>query len=63
MITFPDEIKQERRWIDSEIQRLDPDTDYARIMSMVAQYQMDEFTLNFMVTLLNSTSHYARGTD
>ena len=54
MITFPDEIKQGRRWIDREIRRLDPETDYARIMSMVAQYQMDEFTLNFLVTLLNS---------
>ncbi len=54
MITFPDEIKQGRRWIDREIQRLDPNTDYAQIMSMVAQYQMDEFTLNFLVTLLNS---------
>jgi hypothetical protein len=54
MITFPDDIKQGRRWIDREIQRLDPDKDYARIMSMVAQYQMDEFTLNFLVTLLNS---------
>jgi hypothetical protein len=54
MITFPDDIKQGRRWIDREVQRLNPDTDYARIMSMVAQYQMDEFTLNFLVTLLNS---------
>lgn len=54
MITFPEEIKQGRRWISHEIQRLDPETDHARIMSMVAQYQMDEFTLNFLVTLLNS---------
>ncbi|MEM1155875.1 MAG: hypothetical protein AAGI44_17195 [Pseudomonadota bacterium] len=54
MISFPDDIKQSRRWVDREIQRLDPDSDYARIMSMVAQYQMDEFTLNFLVTLLNS---------
>ena len=54
MITIPEEVKQGRRWIDREIQRLDPDTDYPRIMSMVAQYQMDEFTLNFLVTLLNS---------
>jgi hypothetical protein len=54
MITFPEEIKQGRRWINREIQRLDPETDHARIMSMVAQYQMDEFTLNFLVTLLNS---------
>ena len=54
MITFPEEIKQGRRWVDRELQRLDPNTDYARIMSMVAQYQMDEFTLNFLVTLLNS---------
>lgn len=54
MITFPDEIKKDRRWISREIERLDPDKDHARIMSMVAQYQMDEFTLNFLVTLLNS---------
>lgn len=54
MITFPEDIKQGRRWIDRELERLDPNTDYARIMSMVAQYQMDEFTLNFLVTLLNS---------
>lgn len=54
MITFPEELKHDRRWIDRELQRLDPETDYARIMSMVAQYQMDEFTLNFLVTLLNS---------
>ncbi|MEM8563795.1 MAG: hypothetical protein AAGF57_16275 [Pseudomonadota bacterium] len=54
MIRIPDDIKQGRRWVDRETQRLDPDIDYARIMSMVAQYQMDEFTLNFLVTLLNS---------
>lgn len=54
MITIPDELKQGRRWINREIRRLNPDTDYARIMSMVAQYQMDELTLNFLVTLLNS---------
>ncbi|MEM6583685.1 MAG: oxygenase MpaB family protein [Pseudomonadota bacterium] len=54
MIRIPDDIKQSRRWVDRETQRLNPDTDYARIMSMVAQYQMDEFTLNFLVTLLNS---------
>lgn len=54
MFTFPDELKRSRRWVDREIQRLDPDTDYASIMSMVAQHQMDEFTLNFLVTLLNS---------
>ena len=54
MFTFPEEMKQGRRWVDREIRKLDPDTDYPRIMSMVAQYQMDEFTLNFLVTLLNS---------
>ena len=54
MITIPEDVKRGRRWIDREVQRLDPDTDYPRIMSMVAQYQMDEFTLNFLVTLLNS---------
>lgn len=54
MITIPEETKRRRRWVKREIERLDPDTDYARIMSMVAQYQMDEFTLNFLVTLLNS---------
>ncbi|MGB1883270.1 MAG: hypothetical protein ACPHUF_05140 [Gammaproteobacteria bacterium] len=54
MITIPEEMKHGRRWIDREVQRLDPDTDYPKIMSMVAQYQMDEFTLNFLVTLLNS---------
>ena len=54
MITFPEEMKRGRRWIDREIKVLDPEKDYPRIMSMVAQYQMDEFTLNFLVTLLNS---------
>ncbi len=54
MITFSEETKQGRRWIDRELYQLDPDKDYARIMSMVAQFQMDEFTLNFLVTLLNS---------
>lgn len=54
MITIPEEVKYGRRWIDREVQTLDPDTDYPKIMSMVAQYQMDEFTLNFLVTLLNS---------
>jgi len=54
MISIPEEVKHGRRWIDREVQRLDPDTDYPRIMSMVAQYQMDEFTLNFLVTILNS---------
>ena len=54
MITFAQETMRNRRWVYQELQRLDPETDYAQIMSMVAQYQMDEFTLNFLVTLLNS---------
>ena len=54
MIKIPEEVKQGRRWVGREVQKLNPNTDYPRIMSMVAQYQMDEFTLNFLVTILNS---------
>ncbi|SVB06027.1 uncharacterized protein METZ01_LOCUS158881 [marine metagenome] len=54
LITIAEELKHGRRWVNREIQKLDPDTDYSVIMSMIAQYQMDEFTLNFLVTILTS---------
>ena len=54
MITISEDIKNGRRWVNREIGKLDPNEDYATIMSMIAQYQMDEFTLNFLVTILTS---------
>ncbi len=54
MITINEDIKEGRRWVNREIKKLDPNKDYATIMSMIAQYQMDEFTLNFLVTILTS---------
>ncbi|MGB0637670.1 MAG: hypothetical protein ACPGN6_09745 [Gammaproteobacteria bacterium] len=52
MIKVGEDLKTRRRWVNREIKNLDPETDYALIMSMIAQYQMDEFTLNFLVTIL-----------
>jgi len=54
LITISEDIKNGRRWVNREIGKLDPNEDYATIMSMIAQYQMDEFTLNFLVTILTS---------
>lgn len=52
MIKVSEDLKTSRRWVNREIKNLDPETDYSLIMSMIAQYQMDEFTLNFLVTIL-----------
>ena len=54
LITISEDIKNGRHWVNREIGKLDPNEDYATIMSMIAQYQMDEFTLNFLVTILTS---------
>lgn len=35
-----------RRWVADEIARLDPETDYERIVSLVANYQLSEFAVN-----------------
>lgn len=53
MFDVDDAIKQKRRWVDDHIAGLDPEHDYAEIMSLVAQYQMDEFILHFLITSLN----------
>ncbi len=54
MLKIADDLKADRRWIDREINKRDPETEYGDIMSIVAQYQMDELTLNFLVTILTS---------
>ncbi len=38
--------KHGKRWVDAEIARLDPEKDYARIVSLVANYKMNEMVMN-----------------
>lgn len=35
-----------KRWVDKEIARLNPETDYERIVSLVANYKMNEMVMN-----------------
>lgn len=43
------EIMSKRRWVNDYIHTLDPDKDYARIMSIIGMYQQDEFTLGMFI--------------
>ncbi len=54
MLEVLDSEKQSRRWVEAKIKSFDPETEYAEIVSLMAQYQLDEFTLNFLVTILTS---------
>ena len=54
MLEVLDSEKQSRRWVEEKIKSYDPETEYAEIVSLMAQYQLDEFTLNFLVTILTS---------
>ena len=40
--------------LEEKIKSYNPETEYAEIVSIMAQYQVDEFTLNFLVTILTS---------
>lgn len=40
-----------RRWIDKEIERLDPEVDYARIWELTAAYKVDETFFNLLYCL------------
>lgn len=35
-----------RRWVDAEIARLDPETDYERIVHLIANYKLNDFVMN-----------------
>lgn len=35
-----------RRWVDEEIARLDPETDYERIVHLIANYKLNDFVMN-----------------
>jgi len=54
MLKVLDSEKQSRRWVEEKIKSYNPETEYAEIVSLMAQYQLDEFTLNFLVTILTS---------
>ena len=54
MLKVLDSEKQSRRWVEEKIKSYNPETEYAEIVSIMAQYQLDEFTLNFLVTILTS---------
>ena len=54
MLEVSEADKKPRRWVDQKIKSYDPETEYAEIVSLMAQYQLDEFTLNFLVTILTS---------
>lgn len=38
--------KRPRRWVDAEIARLDGETDYERIVHLIAQYKLNDFVMN-----------------
>ena len=42
----PGSGKRARRWVDAEIARLDPETDYERIVQLIANYKMNDFVMN-----------------
>ncbi|WP_164714813.1 oxygenase MpaB family protein [Burkholderia ambifaria] len=48
-------MKRGYKWIDKEIARLDPETDYEAIMSLVSAYMLDDFVLNiaYVVNFIN----------
>ncbi|MGW4026230.1 oxygenase MpaB family protein [Streptomyces sp. NPDC005009] len=39
-------LKRPARWVDDEMARLDPETDYARIVQLIADYKLNEFVMN-----------------
>lgn len=39
-------VRRGKRWVDAEIARLDPEKDYARIVSLIANYKMNEMVMN-----------------
>lgn len=41
-------MKQPRRWIAAEIERLDPEEDYAAIWRLTTSYGLDDFALNLV---------------
>jgi hypothetical protein len=40
------EGKRPRRWVDAEIARLDGETDYERIVHLIAEYKLNDFVMN-----------------
>ena len=41
-------MKQSRRWIANEIERLDPEQDYEKIWRLTSSYGLDDFALNLV---------------
>ena len=41
-------MKQPRRWIADEIERLDPERDYEAIWRLTSSYGLDDFALNLV---------------
>lgn len=49
--------KQPRRWVDAEIARLDPETEYERIIHLIAEYKANDFVsnLNYAFGFMSNT--------
>lgn len=45
-LTATTSAKRPRRWVDAEIARLDPETDYERIVHLIANYKLNDFVMN-----------------
>jgi hypothetical protein len=53
MWDVPEEVKKKRRWVDDYVATLDPDTEYDRIIGVMAEYQMDDFALRMVISSAN----------
>lgn len=38
--------KRPKRWVDEELARLDPETDYERMVHLIAEYKLNDFIMN-----------------
>ncbi|MBX2858665.1 MAG: DUF2236 domain-containing protein [Cellvibrionaceae bacterium] len=45
----PDSVKQKRRWVTDYVSTLDPETEYEKIMSIIAMYQQDEASMQLFI--------------
>lgn len=52
-----EEASQPKRWVDAEIATLDPETDYERIVHLIAEYKLNDFVmnLNYSVGFMSNT--------
>ena len=53
MYKVDESIKQKRKWLHDYVLTLDPDKEYDKMMSLLSQYEHDEFSSQMLITILN----------